>query len=92
MMARWFEIRRTLPPGCFYEVSLERFVREPREVLQEICVFADIPFHEAMLQVDLSRSHSGRWRREFSAEEKRRIQGILGDMIGILGYPLGEDL
>lgn len=91
MMSRWFEIRSSLPPHSLYEVSLERFVREPKEVLQEICLFAEIPFHERMLQIDLSRSHSGRWKREFNPEEKRQVQEILGDLIRALGYPLEEE-
>jgi len=90
MMMRWFEIRSFLPQDSFYEVSLERFVSEPKAVLQEICTFAGISFHEAMLHIDLSHSHSGRWKREFSLEEKRSVQEILKDVIQALGYCVEE--
>jgi hypothetical protein len=86
MMQHWFEVRSGLPTHSYHELSLESLVASPREILTSICEFAGITFDEAMLEIDLSHSHTGRWKRECSDEEKIKIQVILGDVIGELGY------
>lgn len=86
IMERWFDIRLSLPPESYHEVSLEQLVSSPGEVVQGICEFAEISFDSSMRQVDLSHSHSGRWRRECSKEEQTKIQDILGNIIAKLGY------
>jgi hypothetical protein len=91
MMTYWFNLRAILPLDSYYELSLEHFVASPEAMLREICQFAGISFHKAMLQVDLSHAHSGRWRREYSEEEKVAVQDILGEIIFELGYELEEE-
>jgi len=86
MMTRWFEIRRALPQDSYYELKLEDLVASPERELRNVCAFVQIPFHPVMLNVDLSHSHSGRWKSEFSEAEKRQIHEILGDIIHRLGY------
>ena len=86
MMTRWFEIRRALPQDSYYELKLEDLVASPELELRKLCAFVQIPFHPVMLNVDLSHSHSGRWKSEFSEAEKRQIHEILGDIIHRLGY------
>ncbi len=86
IMNHWFDVRSDLPVDSYYELSLEQLVSSPGRVVQGICEFADIPFHASMLEVDLSHSHTGRWRREYSQEEKSRVLDVLGDIIGELGY------
>lgn len=88
MMYHWFEVRTALPPQSYHELSLESLVASPRATLQELCDFAGITFEEAMLEVDLSQSHAGRWRHEYTAEEKVNVQRILGSIIRTLGYEL----
>ena len=86
MMAHWFNVRSSLPAGSYFELKLEDLVASPEAMLQNICEFVRIPFDRAMLQMDLSHSHSGRWKREYSDREKEKVQAILGDVIEELGY------
>ncbi len=89
MMTHWFTVRSALPAGSYYETSLENLVAVPETVLREVCKFAEISFDRAMLQVDLGYSHSGRWKREYTADEKAKVHEILGDVIAELGYDEG---
>lgn len=90
MMNHWFNVRSTLTPGSYYELGLEDFVASPETELRVICEFADVPFDHAMLEIDLSHSHSGRWKREYNDEEYTKVQGILADIIEKLGYDLED--
>ena len=51
---------RKLGPGRYLEIRYEALVSHPREVLQSVCRFAGLPFHERML--------------EFHADARSRIQ------------------
>jgi len=84
MMLHWFDVRASLPAGSYYELQLEELVAYPQAILQETCEFAGISFENEMLQTDLSRSHSGRWKQEFSDEEKETVQSILADVIRLV--------
>lgn len=86
MITHWFTVRSTLPPNSYYEMSLEKLVAAPERTVREICRFSEIEFDEAMIQIDLSHSHSGRWETEYSREEKALVQGVLGNVIEELGY------
>jgi hypothetical protein len=86
MMTHWFSVRAALATDSYYELKLEDLVSSPREEIQNLCEFVQIPVEEEMLKMDLSRSHSGRWKKEYSPEEKRHVQSILRDVIEELGY------
>lgn len=88
MMTHWFEVRSSLDGDSYHELSLESLVASPECVVRELCEFAQIPFDERMLELDLSHSHTGRWRTEYREEEKDAIHRILGDIIKQLGYDL----
>jgi hypothetical protein len=86
MMNHWFDVRSTLDLDSYHELSLESLVASPESALRRLCEFADIPFDEAMLALDLSHSHSGRWKTDCSEQEKVEIHRILEDIIRQLGY------
>ena len=65
---------------------MEELVLKPESVLQEICEFWEIEWHESLLQKDLSRSNSGRWEKEFTEEQKEQINTILYNQIQQMGY------
>lgn len=90
IMTHWFNVRSALPAGSYYELSLEGLVASPETVLREVCEFGGIPFDRVMLQIDLSHANSGRWKREYSEEEKVKVHEILGDIIMELGYDTDE--
>lgn len=84
LMAHWFKVRGCLPAYSYREVSLERLVHDPMTVLHELCRFAEVDFDPAMLDIDLSRAHIGRWQHDFSPEEQ--VESIIGRWIERLGY------
>ena len=86
IMERWWDIRKHLPKTSYMEISLENLVQTPEALTKEICRFWNIPWHESLLKTDLSRSHSGRWKKDLNPKDQDNIQTILSDTIGNLGY------
>lgn len=86
LMTHWFTVRADLSPESYYEYSLESLVNSTEQVVKEICRFTGIPYDPVLLTTDLSKSHSGRWKRDFTDEEQQAIQEILGDVTNELGY------
>jgi hypothetical protein len=86
LMERWFVVRSHLPRDCFFELKLERFLDSPETVLGNMCGFIGVPYDERMLDLDLSRSHTGRWLTEYSDEEKEIVLPILANVMRELGY------
>jgi len=83
--ARWYkevisrieDLKREIPQKSLIVIDLYELVDETERILTEICEFLGIPFNEKMLDIDLSRSHRGRWKEEFSEEEFYSIRKIL---------------
>ena len=71
----------------YYEVRLEALVAEPRLTLTNLCEFLGLAFTEELLEVDLSRPHSDRWRSEFNAHERQAINALVSEKLMQLGYP-----
>lgn len=90
IMEHWFEVRAGLPPESYVELALEDVVADPRTALLQVCKRVGMDLHPRMLELDLSHSHSGRWRREYTDIEKICVQEILGPVIERLGYGLEE--
>jgi hypothetical protein len=86
IMERWWEIHKHLPKKSYMEISLENLVQAPEAVTKEICRFWNIPWHNSLLKTDLSRSHSGRWKKDLNPDDQDRIQTILSDTMDKLGY------
>lgn len=86
IIARWFSIRPDLPANSYYEFKLEDLVNSTKSVVKEICEFVGLSYERQMLDIDLSKSHSGRWEKEYSEEERRDVHEVLGEVIKKLGY------
>ena len=86
VMQRWFDVKQTLSKGSLLEVSLEDLVSDTEGTVGKLCKFIGISPEPALLSMDLSRSHQGRWRQELSTGDAAAIQEILGGVIKTLGY------
>lgn len=83
---QWFEVRTRLNSQNFIQIKLEDLVESPRETLERICDFWQVEWHDALLQTDLDRSHSGRWKSDFSPAQSLEVTRELEAEIAQLGY------
>lgn len=86
IMDRWLSIRPFLPAESYFEFRLEDLIENPKKTLAKVCDFIGLPWNESLLDIDLSESHSGRWKREYSYGEKEQVNVLLKDIIKQLGY------
>ena len=86
LISEWINIRNNLNKQSWLEVRLEDIVSEPANQIMQICDFVAIPWEEQLLEVDLSKSNSGRWKKDFSEEEQRSIIPLLAENIKSFGY------
>jgi hypothetical protein len=86
IMNRWRQIRDTIPKKSYLEISLESLVDAPETILNRICEFWNIPWHDALLKTDLSKSNTGCWRKHLNFREQDTISQILKEELAELGY------
>ena len=86
IIGRWFRLKPSLDRESYREVRLEDLVREPERTLREICIWWGIPWDSSLLETDLGRSHSGRWKRDFSAATGATLSAELADELREMGY------
>ncbi|MBD3306748.1 hypothetical protein GF339_10010 [candidate division KSB3 bacterium] len=86
LIGRWENIRRRVPAERVFEIALESLVAAPEKSLKSICEFWEIPWHETLLEVDLSKSHAGRWKQELTPTAQRDIQSLLQQEVTSMGY------
>lgn len=83
---KWKEEKQKIDSSRYIEIALEGLVNETEETLNVITKFLNVNFDENMLKIDLSKSHSGRWRRELSSEDVRLIERELREFMDFYGY------
>ena len=88
IMEYWFNVREKLPPLSFREIKLENLVENTESIVRDLCKFIGFSFEKNMLQIDLSKSHGGWWKDEFTIKERKEVTIILEDVIKRLNYPL----
>lgn len=86
LIERWRDIQKRVPGDSFMEISLEALTTDPESVLRSICRFWGVPWHQSLLDIDLSKSHAGRWKKDFNASEQRTVQAILQEPLEAMGY------
>ncbi|MCP4370151.1 MAG: sulfotransferase [Deltaproteobacteria bacterium] len=86
LFERWWQVRQSLPPESFAEISLESLVADPKLVLRQLCELWEIEWHKSLLETDLSHSNSGRWKRDLTLNEQQQVSEILAEQIVKLGY------
>ena len=86
LMTQWQQIKTKIPETYFREISLENLINNPGKVLGGICDFFDIPWHNSLLETDLSQGHCGRWKKDLSKEVANDISSILYPYLDKFGY------
>jgi len=73
----WNEEKEKIPKDVFYEVRFEDLIKNPRKKIEDLCDFLELEFSNEMLNVDLSKSHIGRWKSDLTKNEIEKICKIL---------------
>jgi hypothetical protein len=89
VMDRWAMVKEELSPVAYLEISLDELVQDPEPILRKVADFYGIPWDQSLLQIDLSKSHKGRWKRDIPEELHAEVQKILAEHITNFGYELG---
>lgn len=83
---QWFIIKRNIPSSKFIEIKLEDLVKEPKKTLKNICLMTHLPFEESLLNMDLTKSHTGRWKKDFTEKEQKYVNDTLSEILSKLNY------
>jgi hypothetical protein len=76
-----------LPVDCYIEVSLEKLADGGAPGLDKICNFVGLNFEGSLMKIPLDQVHAGRWRQNFSEDEKATVNAELADIAEDYGYP-----
>lgn len=82
----WWKIKSQIPKESYCEISLETLVDDTEATLRRLCNFIEVDWNQELLNIDLSHSHSGRWKKNLSPDQKKIINDKLSDVIANLGY------
>jgi hypothetical protein len=86
LLDKWEEVKSQVSAESYLEISLESLVSEPESILRKVCEFWSVPWNASILDTDLSRSNSGRWRKQLTRSEQVEVENMLKDHILKLGY------
>lgn len=81
-----FEVIENMPENSLMEVPFERLLKHPKEEILKIKEFIGLQPGNSLFQIDLKKSHSGRWKREFSTEEQAYVRTELEPVMQRLDY------
>ncbi len=86
IITRWWQIRKNVPSESVFELALESLAAGPEHMLHNLCDFWGIPWHDSLLEIPLSKTHTGRWKQDFDAQQQQQIQRILQPQLDMMGY------
>jgi len=86
ILEKWDAEKEKIPKEKYIEISLEDLVTNTENTLEKLCQFLKIDFDNNMLKVDLSKSHSGRWKKELSKEDLEIVENYLRNYLEVYGY------
>jgi len=86
VITEWFSVKDRLDSNQYIEIRLEDLVEQPVEILKRVCAFWEVPWNDCLLDSDLSKSHSGRWKTDLSDDDGRAVTRELRAELEQLGY------
>lgn len=90
LLNRWLEVREQLSPDNYLEISLEALSAQPEPTLRKVTDLFGLNWNEQLLSVDLSRSNSGRWKRDLPKDQIPQMIDILQPILNEYGYQADE--
>lgn len=86
ILEKWEEEKKKIPKDVYYEVRMEHMIRNPEKELRKLTAFLGLQFDEKMMEIDLSKGHIGRWKRDLNQEEIKFIEKNLRQILERYGY------
>ena len=86
ILRKWDEEKRKIPKDIYYEARMEDFIRRPEKELKKLMEFLDLDFDRRMMEIDLSKGHIGRWKKDLSKEEIEITEKNLGPLLERYGF------
>ncbi len=86
ILDKWEDEKKRLPKEVYYEVRMEDAIKNPEKELKKICDFLDVRFDRKMMDIDLTKGHVGRWKKDLKPDEIKVVNEVLGDTLERYGY------
>lgn len=86
VMRRWEEQKAHLSEDEYLEVRLEDLVGQKEEIVRKICSFVGVRPEQALLSFPLDKAHTGRWKEEFTQEQRELLLKELSPHMKRYGY------
>jgi len=86
IMDEWLRKRKDLPSESFIEVSLEELVENTEQITRKIADFWELEWHPSLLETDLSKAHTGRWKKDIPENKIDRVLAVLKPYLTKFSY------
>jgi len=86
VMLTWRYQKSNLSSDQYIEIKLEDILSDREAVIQNVCKFVDLEYEEAMVQLDLSKSNTGRFKTDLSNDEITKVENTLADILSEYNY------
>ena len=91
----WEKLRSSLADEQLIEIRYEQLVEDIPGVLGSICTFLEVPYSDRMLDYSTKSTYGPpdrklcyQWRKSYSEDELRLVEGKVGNMLVERGYEL----
>ena len=86
IIEKWFEVYPVLDNNKFKLVKLENLVFNKNTEIKNICNFCELNFESNLLEINLSKHNSERWKNQFNKKEQNFLNDSLKDIINKFNY------
>lgn len=86
ILEKWLELKKEINESNYYELKMEDLTRNPEKELKRITDFIGIDFDKNMLDIDLTKGHSGRWKDDLTDYEILKIKNELSNVMKKYNY------
>jgi len=85
-MEKWWQVKSRIPKESYIEIKLEDLVLDPSSACESLCSFMGVLFDPVLLDVDLSKANSGRWRKDLTRSQQIELNARLARYVDHLQY------
>jgi hypothetical protein len=86
ILEKWLELKKEIDDSNYYELKMEDLIQNSEKELKGITNFIGIKFDKKMLEIDLTKGHSGRWKDDLNDNEISKIKKELSDIMKKYDY------